>query len=77
MVPFFPWMHVVTQQLMIYWCIGIQGTRYVSAYVSRATEIKAVHDLAKKLTVSDAAIFSIPTIIEFSPHLGKHENIHY
>jgi hypothetical protein len=62
---------------MVHGCIGTHGTRYVSAYASRATEIEAVHDLAKKLTVSDAAIFSIPTIIEFGPHLGKHENIHY
>jgi hypothetical protein len=51
MVPFFPWMHVVTQRPMVYWCIGIHGTRYVSAYVSRATEIKAVHDLAKKQNI--------------------------
>jgi hypothetical protein len=45
--------------------------------MSQATEIKAVHGLVKKLTVSDAAIFSITIIIEFGPHLGKHENIHY
>jgi hypothetical protein len=51
MVPFFPWMHVVTQRPMVYWCIGIHGTRYVSAYVSRAIEIKAVHDLAKKQNI--------------------------
>jgi hypothetical protein len=39
--------------------------------VSQATEIKAVHGLVKKkLTISDAATFSITIIIEFGPHLG-------
>jgi hypothetical protein len=48
-------------------------------HVSQRAEIKtkAVHGLVKILSVSDAAIFSITRIIEFGPHLRKHEKIYY